>query len=1311
MSFNQALVSRDEPFAVPIGWVTYYKPGMDEAETRHLIPAVPLQLNFDLKVHTANSLTRMLAQVQEGTAVVQRRKRDGEGLPFQIAGKRPSIRPEDGPEASRHRLVERPASIRLCFNCFNAAFEVTNWTNYQYSFDKLPLEQSFDLLSTRSRRRIGRVKIGYALGMTFLERVEFPNEWLLASEYKVANDGWQGASTIEVELEWGKEVATILITPWLAYATSVGARFMLRKIGAASGQCATVQRILLDDRVVLRVDGYSKDDGVRGETLVDLMPATVCLTTLPHCARDTKLVVLHNQKLVDASVLSWLGSTDYAQGSKHMINVKPIGAAVGTQVWADLNQFNHIVVPMEVDTNSFEAQRKTYCQAIVESEDKVEDAITGNSLFIKDQLIFMETQVVPGGCRPPQYADMRTVPELVKEMMEPSPQRAEGNHAAQPVLVRAGPGTGKTWMIKQTFFLLAEGLADDSKAGEGVKLVPLIMFVQRIVRLLREHGDDAKDLLSNPQGLVRWYINSEYADQKDALQMLTLSYEMSAVCILVDGVDEAAGMRDIVESFVHYELVPSGNRIIITSRPEGVDLNDYKTRFVITNLKELSQEQQRMVVKMQMKGNAFFDQLVNIAETRKTLDAQYKELFSRVEMRSEVEDARFAAKELLAADEATAEALQTTKDARAEREREMDKETEDGVKLSLKEREVELEVFDAKLRWDNLRVAAVTNRAELATRCFPRKLLLDSQMELQSLMVKVENHSKNTPRSKFLAEVHAKMMSTTDTNNAVPLLELLESEIRPLPSPCTRTHVQEVIEALEKVTPPGILDKEVRECLTLLVLQRKLPSQGGKRGSKAVPVTAAGLWYQVLQTTEDRYLMLDGINSPAAELFYPGFIPQLMHLLGVAAAGAGIAAHALQKDAQTDKYLPQSAAVTPTLVYENPVALWLQTTFVGSTDSSEVLPAWCASVTLRAKSTEQCIEVFRLLTRGVEAELNDDILILTLLELHNRYDTSKAHPAHVRNMSLHMLLTGEKIGSEPFVIIIEHDAIMDLYEENSLSVQYDFFWERVAILSKAEFESKLESLLVFLVEAIGVPVLLSLLLLTYSSTTSSQGITMDLNELPDSRHELYKMGIFSGIKKRMALELKNESKKAQAAEAESAEKEAETEKDVNPRRVKRKSTLEQNLGNAVGGGGGGDIKADGDDKGKGKKGQNKDEPMIDLNSILRGKKVRVVVGADDVAECYSLIVRVLDKSKQPSFDLRSGIVAVVPKSHVLHGVVTAFVEYVLTPPSRSEQAWQDVRAKKPSARHHPYADLLRIRTTERTSRGVLQPPLCLLMPL
>ena len=43
------------------------------------------------------------------------------------------------------------------------------------------------------------------------------------------------------------------------------------------------------------------------------------------------------------------------------------------------------------------------------------------------------------------------------------------------------------------------------------------------------------------------------------------------------------------------------------------------------------------------------------------------------------------------------------------------------------------------------------------------------------------------------------------------------------------------------------------------------------------------------------------------------------------------------------------------------------------------------------------------------------------------------------------------------------------------------------------------------VEAIGVPVLLSLLLFSYASMSSSKDV-LDLNELPDGRLQLYKMG-------------------------------------------------------------------------------------------------------------------------------------------------------------------------------------------------------------
>ena len=67
---------------------------------------------------------------------------------------------------------------------------------------------------------------------------------------------------------------------------------------------------------------------------------------------------------------------------------------------------------------------------------------------------------------------------------------------------------------------------------------------------------------------------------------------------------------------------------------------------------------------------------------------------------------------------------------------------------------------------------------------------------------------------------------------------------------------------------------------------------------------------------------------------------------------------------------------------------------------------------------------------------------------------------------------------------------------------YDYAFSRVLNMTPTQFNEKFELLLIFLVEAIGVPVLLSLLLLTYSSS-SSGSTTIDLEELPQDRLQLY----------------------------------------------------------------------------------------------------------------------------------------------------------------------------------------------------------------
>ena len=91
------------------------------------------------------------------------------------------------------------------------------------------------------------------------------------------------------------------------------------------------------------------------------------------------------------------------------------------------------------------------CEDIVIREALVEDAITGNELRIKDQTLHISTATdAVDNARPipPEWA-VSNVLDLVKLLLIPSPSRQNGSHSQQPVLVRAGPGTGKTWMAKQ----------------------------------------------------------------------------------------------------------------------------------------------------------------------------------------------------------------------------------------------------------------------------------------------------------------------------------------------------------------------------------------------------------------------------------------------------------------------------------------------------------------------------------------------------------------------------------------------------------------------------------------------------------------------------------------------------------------------------------------------------------------------------------------------------------------------------------------------------------------------------------------------
>ena len=1280
---EKALVARDGAVAETLGWVTVSKPGKDEST---LVPIKPLELSFDLKVHTSEALVAALNRRKATGGGVQRRNKKDGAMPFQPAGRRPPNR-VDQDTPSRHRLVEERASLVMMLNCHGAAFEITSWTGDR-SFDKLPGEQQFDLVSKVSRKRLGMVRLAKELGMPFLERVDFPDDWIPSEEHGLQQDGWQGAGYIDLELTWDKDVATMRVHPWLSFGCSVGARFLIRKVGSGSGQSATVQRILADDRVVARVDGFSKLDGVKGETIVDLQPSTVVRTTMPGYARDQRILLLHNQKLVDAVVLKWLGSTNLEEGSRHMVNLKPPNATVGAQSWAALNMHNHVVLTghaVGLTAEAFEAIRYKYCHFLASNEDKVEDAITGNSLEIKDQLIFMAAQNVTEGCNPAEYMVLQDVPQLVKLLVMDSPKRSNGAHAAQPVLCRAGPGTGKTWMVKQSLFLLAVHLCEK---GEGVRLVPCIVFVQRIVRLLRELGDEPETLLADPEGMMRWYISNEFADRKEERSLLLLAYDMRALVILLDGVDEAAGLRDIVESFVHYELVPSGNRMVVTSRPEGVDLEDYKTRFVVMNLTELSQEQQRNVIQMQLQGNAFFEHLVNIAECRKDLDKRYKEAFRTEAMRNEIEAFGFEKVEDEAPSSPDGKDQPKSPDGKSRASKEDVGQEAVAVKSEKPTSPGKGEKPSAKPLEDAAAAAAAGGRRgsvlpgqlpgldarrgsvlaveapkveEVERPPIPRRrLFLDNQQDLQDWLSKC--NLRVNLRSSFLDPMNKAMVKTNRTHG--PVLDHLETDIRQLSNPCTRSGIQGVIEKLEKArSMKSSFATDVHESLMQLALARKQPQQGGRRGAKAAPIPLHGLWYQVIQICDPKYQTMQEM------------VPTLGELLANAASSVGIKKFGVnansiveeeeegdEEDGEEDEGNDMGASTagsTPTwFTYRDPVGLWINSTYAGATEPTERLPEpWCAKARMVCQNGDQVLNLLKRLQQSVELKIDGETVTLAVQSLNNAFNPESLHPTHLRNVECDMLLTYGDI-TVAVLVQVEHTDLLTLFDESKYHRHYDYFCDRVLLVQDA-FNVKFEALLIFLVEAIGVPVLLSLLLLTYSNTTG--GDTLDLDDLPQDRLQLYKYGIMSGIRKRLLLVFTN----ADATAAEAEVKEEEQAADARPRREKRKGALELTMGGGVGGG---TVSAasGSDDKAKAK--INSNEPILDLNSVLRGKKVRIVTGEEDVAEAYSLVVRVLDKyGGGKGVDLRTAITAVVPKSHSMHAPVTALVEYVIAPIGQQEK--------------------------------------------
>ena len=274
-------------------------------------------------------------------------------------------------------------------------------------------------------------------------------------------------------------------------------------------------------RLHTRVDN-SEEEAAPGPVIVALKEVGQMVedpfvrSSSPAGSNGTQLLLVHDGGLVDTTLEEHLG------GARHRLRLSDSSACE-----VDLNAFNHCAGPL--CAAEYEAARVEHCRRLADETQTVEDAITLRVLDTEKQLVSVET-VTSEGVQRVEWGAVSSLKELKPLLLLPS-DRSRGEHDVQPVLLRAGPGTGKSWSALQLAHTLSLHLESD--ASSSTLCVPLLIRVQRLARFISAGGD--------PASYLELYLEHEYMGEESRAhrEMLLMAYQLRALIVILDGVDEA----------------------------------------------------------------------------------------------------------------------------------------------------------------------------------------------------------------------------------------------------------------------------------------------------------------------------------------------------------------------------------------------------------------------------------------------------------------------------------------------------------------------------------------------------------------------------------------------------------------------------------------------------------------------------------------------------------------------------------------------------------------------------------------------------
>ena len=305
---------------------------------------------------------------------------------------------------------------------------------------------------------------------------------------------------------------------------------------------------------------------------------------------------------------------------------------------------------------------------------------------------------------------------------------------------------------------------------------------------------------------------------------------------------------------------------------------------------------------------------------------------------------------------------------------------------------------------------------------------------------------------------------------------------------------------LPAMAPPTVMAATVTERLCLLLLHGRKKQAGTGKNE-----TAEGLWQEIIARTDELYVAAEAMQDRFKE--------------------------AIESLAPASKVLPSNAkdasAMAEVLIapFKDPVRIFEKAgSDYGDRFKDEVLPEANILDVLRSSiictSAEELIAVLEKLKKGFTLKAPDGDapeFKVSLARMKNKANPKEIDPTHFRNVLCNLKL--ECGGLVHYgELQVHHRQIRQYNEESHAHDVYEYFRTELGGSYGPVLNKTLERTILFLEEASGVPVLLSMLVLVFemrgqkADAARREGQEVKAN-LPKTRMELYQMAIRGAIAK------------------------------------------------------------------------------------------------------------------------------------------------------------------------------------------------------